>query len=81
MDTLGKARGNIARQANKKLRRDRILGVAQDMIANGGLDAFTLRELAAETGVSKPTIHNILAKRKTLQRSLLTNYSSACKAS
>ena len=50
MDILGNARGNITRQTNKKLRRERIMGVAQDMIANGGLEAFTLSGLAAETG-------------------------------
>ena len=71
MDTLGKSRGNIARQANKKIRRDRILGVAQDMIANGGLEAFTLRELAAETGVSTPTIHNLFGKKEDIAKELV----------
>jgi|TARA_B110000259_G_scaffold91501_1_gene106286 AcrR family transcriptional regulator len=70
MDILGNARGNITRQTNKKLRRERIMGVAQDMIANGGLEAFTLSGLAAETGVSRPTIHNLFGKKEDIVKEL-----------
>ncbi len=39
------ARGNTARQANKALRRERILDEAKGLIASKGFDAFTLSEL------------------------------------
>ena len=63
MNMEGKSRGNIARQANKKLRRGRILDVAKHLIASNGLEAFTLSQLAAEAGVSIPTIHNLFGKK------------------
>ena len=43
-----KALGNVARQANKKLRRERILDIAKKLIATNGLEAFTLSQLAEE---------------------------------
>ena len=53
-----KAHGNVTRQANKKLRRERIFNIAKKLIALKGLDEFTISELAEEAGVSTPTIHN-----------------------
>ena len=57
------ARGNITRQANKKLRRQRILDIAKHLIASQGFEAFTLSHLAKEAGVSTPTIHNLFGKK------------------
>ncbi len=57
------ARGNATRQANKELRRQRILGLAKDMIANHGFEAFTISELAKQSEVSIPTIHNLFGKK------------------
>ena len=57
------ARGNVTRQANKKLRRQRILDIAKTLIASQGFEAFTLSQLAREAGVSTPTIHNLFGKK------------------
>lgn len=57
------ARGNATRQANKELRRQKILSIARDLIARKGLDNFTLRELATEAEVSLPTVHNLFGKK------------------
>ena len=59
----GKSRGNITRQANKKVRRERILDIAKHLIASEGLEAFTFSQLATEAGVSTPTIHNLFGKK------------------
>ena len=47
------ARGNETRQANKELRRQKILDIARDLIATKGLDDFTLKELATRAEVSR----------------------------
>lgn len=57
------ARGNTARQANKALRRERILDEAKGLIASKGFDAFTLSELASKAEVTIPTIHNLFGKK------------------
>lgn len=63
MSQTGIARGNSTRQANKELRRQKILSVARDLITTQGFEAFTLSELAARSGVSVPTIHNLFGKK------------------
>jgi len=63
MGTKQIARGNDTRQANKELRRQRILDIARDLIATRGLDDFTLKELAIRAEVSLPTIHNLFGKK------------------
>lgn len=64
MSQTGIARGNSARQANKELRRQKILSVARELIATQGFEAFTLGELARLSGVSVPTVHNLLGKKQ-----------------
>jgi len=63
MNQASIARGNTTRQANKELRKKRILDVARDLITANGFDAFTLSELAKKAGVSIPTIHNLFGKK------------------
>ena len=63
MENSGTARGNTARQANRKLRRQRILDFAVHRIASDGIEAFTLSRLAAEADLSTPTIHNLFGKK------------------
>jgi len=58
------ARGNTTRQANKALRKQRILDEARELIATEGFEAFTLSELAQRAGVSIPTIHNLFGKKQ-----------------
>ena len=63
MTAKGTAPGHATRQANKELRRQRILEVARDLIASRGFEAFTISELAARSGVSIPTIHNLFGRK------------------
>ncbi len=60
------APGHDARQANKALRRQKILGVARELIASQGFDAFTISELASRSGVSIPTVHNLFGKKNDI---------------
>jgi len=60
------ARGNETRQANKELRRQKILDIARDLIATQGLDDFTLKKLATRAEVSLPTIHNLFGKKNDI---------------
>jgi AcrR family transcriptional regulator len=66
------ARGNVTRQANKKLRRQRILDIAKYLIASQGFEAFTLSQLAKEAGVSTPTIHNLFGKKDDIFQELVS---------
>lgn len=58
------ARGNTTRQANKALRKQKILDEARYLIASKGFEAFTLNELATRAGVSIPTVHNLFGKKQ-----------------
>lgn len=60
------APGHATRQANKALRRQRILGVARELIASKGFDAFTISELADQSGVSTPTVHNLFGRKNDI---------------
>jgi AcrR family transcriptional regulator len=64
------APGHSTRQANKLLRRERILGVAKDLIASQGFEAFTISELAMRSEVSIPTVHNLFGKKQDIIREL-----------
>ncbi|MDC1051431.1 TetR/AcrR family transcriptional regulator [Gammaproteobacteria bacterium] len=66
-----KAHGNVTRQANKKMRRERIFNIAKQLIAHKGLDEFTISELAEEAGVSTPTIHNLFGKKEDIADELV----------
>ena len=63
MSKSGVARGNTTRQANKEIRRQRILGIARDLIASKGFEDFTISDLAAKAEVSIPTVHNLFGKK------------------
>ena len=67
------AHGNVARQINKNLRRERIFNIAKNQIAKNGLEAFTIAELAQEAGVSTPTIHNLFGKKSDIINELVSN--------
>ena len=73
MENSGIARGNIARQANKKLRRQRILDLAVRLIASDGIEGFTINRLAREARVSTPTIHNLFGKKNDIIKELVSN--------
>ena len=72
MNTKGKSPENSTRQANKILRRNRILNIAKHLIASEGLEVFTLSQLADKAGVSVPTIHNLFGKKSDIYQELIT---------
>lgn len=67
-----KALGNATRQANKKLRRERIFAIAKRLIASKGVEDFTISELANEAGVTTPTIHNLFGKKNDIIKELVS---------
>lgn len=67
-----KALGNATRQANKKLRRERIFATAKRLIASKGVEDFTISELANEAGVTTPTIHNLFGKKNDIIKELVS---------
>ena len=73
MKKPAKALGNVTRQANKKLRRERIFNIAKRLIAEKGLEDFTISELAQEAGVTTPTIHNLFGKKSDIIKELVSN--------
>ena len=73
MKNPAKALGNETRQANKKLRRERIFNIAKRLIAEKGLEDFTISELAEEAGVTTPTIHNLFGKKSDIIKELVSN--------
>ena len=73
MKKPAKALGNVTRQANKKLRRERIFNIAKRLIAEKGLEDFTISELAEEAGVTTPTIHNLFGKKSDIIKELVSN--------
>ena len=68
-----RALGDATRQANKKLRRERIFNIAKRQIAAKGLEDFTISELAEEAGVTTPTIHNLFGKKSDIIKELVSN--------
>ena len=71
MNKPTKALGNKTRQANKRLRRERIFNIAMRLIAEKGLEDFTISELAEEAGVTTPTIHNLFGKKSDIINELV----------
>jgi len=65
------ARGSATRAANKRLRKDRILACAGQIIAEHGYDALTLAQLARRAEVTVPTIHNLLGKKSEIFKNLV----------
>jgi len=60
------AKGQATRQANKERRREKILAEARSLIAEEGFDALTINQLAKRSGVTIPTVHNLLGKKNDI---------------
>ena len=73
MKTPSKALGNVTRQANKKLRRERIFNIAKRLIAEQGLEDFTISKLAEKAEVTTPTIHNLFGRKSDIIKELVSN--------
>lgn len=52
-----------AREQNKQARRERILACAVDLIARGGAEALTMREIARAAGLSEMTPYNLFGSK------------------
>ena len=71
MERQNLARGLETRIANKHKRRDHIVTCAGKIIAEDGLEAFTIARLAEQADVTIPTVHNLLGKRADILDTLV----------
>ncbi len=59
------------RTANMEKRRRRILTQARALISEGGFDTLNLRDLAAASDVTVPTIYNLIGNKTALLKALV----------
>lgn len=59
------------RTSNMEKRRKRILEQAQKMLAQGGFDALNLRDLAELSGITVPTIYNLVGNKAEVLKALV----------
>jgi len=60
-----------ARAKNMEKRRERILKRARKMLAEGGFDALNLRDLAEMSGITVPTIYNLIGNKAEVLKTLV----------
>lgn len=60
-----------ARTLNMEKRRERILEEARKMLAEGGFDALNLRDLAEVSGITVPTIYNLIGNKAEVLKALV----------
>lgn len=63
-----------ARTQNMKKRRERILEEARKTLAAGGFDALNLRDLADVSGITVPTIYNLIGNKAAVLKALVMGY-------
>lgn len=59
------------RELHKDARRTDILRAARDLVAEGGIDALTMRSVAERAQVSVPTIYNLIGNRAQVLSALM----------
>ena len=59
------------RQINMQKRRERILSEAQKIISEQGFDAFNLRDLADLSGLTVPTVYNLIGNKDEILMALI----------
>ena len=59
------------RTRNMEKRRERILEQARKMLAEGGFEALNLRDLAGVSGVTVPTLYNLIGNKAEILRALV----------
>ncbi len=59
------------RERNVEARRQRILAAARDLIAEGGMDALSMRRLAGRARLSVTTLYNLVGARSDIVRALV----------
>lgn len=62
---------SVKRSFNMEQRRGEILRAARSLIVRDGFDALTTRRLAAEAGVSAPTLYNLIGDKDAIIRKLV----------
>ncbi len=62
---------STVRALNMEKRRERILAQAREMLARGGFDSLNLRDLAEVSGVTVPTIYNLIGNKAEILKSLV----------
>lgn len=63
-----------ARTLNMEKRRERILEEARKKLAEGGFDALNLRDLAEVSGITVPTIYNLIGNKAEVLKALVMGY-------
>ena len=63
----------MVREETRDDRQDRILEAAQSLIAERGVDAVSMAELAAATGLSRPAIYQYFSSREHVLAELVIN--------
>lgn len=61
-------------------RRERILQQARKMLAGGGLDALNLRDLAQVSGITVPTIYNLIGNKSEVLKAVVMGAFAAFEA-
>ncbi len=61
------------RSLNMERRRDDILRAARALIVRDGFDALTTRRLAAEAGVTAPTLYNLIGDKDQIIRKMVAD--------
>lgn len=56
----------MLRSGHKRRRRERILAAARDIIAERGYEGLTMRDLAAASRVTVPTIYNLVGGKESV---------------
>lgn len=59
------------RTLNMEKRRERTLEQARKMLADGGFDALNLRDLAEVSGITVPTIYNLIGNKAEILKALV----------
>ena len=59
------------RARNMEKRRERILAQARNMLAEGGFEALNLRDLAEDSGVTVPTLYNLIGNKAEILKALV----------
>jgi len=60
------------RSHNMQARRARILAAARELLTQGGMEAFNLRELARQADVTVPTLYNLIGNKEEILVALFT---------
>jgi AcrR family transcriptional regulator len=57
---------NLSRQQQMAARRERILEAARELIENRGYEGLTMRDLARASGVTVPTLYNLIGSKEAV---------------